>query len=136
MNRGYASLLALCFGSLLLLAACGGNTATPTPRPEAANPRHFAGKSAESWDQAIVHLREGKVTLAELVGREPLGPEDLHRVHELTYTLENAVERMRGELATLAETLEEVHIASETGDTATVARQGRRFIADLGVVVP
>lgn len=136
MTRRPAIVLALSLGLPLLLAGCGGDAAPPATTTPAANPRHFSGRPAESWDQAITHLRDGKATLAELLARETLGPNDLHQVHELTYTLENALERMRGELAAMAETLEAVHVASESNDSATVARGGRRFLADLDRVVP
>jgi hypothetical protein len=41
-------------------------------------------------------------------------------VHELTYTLENAIARMQEELEQIAEKLEEVHVASEQQDGVKV----------------
>ena len=56
-------------------------------------------------------------------------------MHQLTYTLENALGKINQELAKLAETLEAVHVASETGDVGTVLARGREFTAGAGKVV-
>lgn len=50
-------------------------------------------------------------------------------VHELTYTLENALEKITTEFTALAETLEAIHVASETADSATVMTRGREYLS-------
>jgi len=64
----------------------------------------------------------------ENVEKDTLIPEDLHRVHELTYTLEDALEKLGNEQARLAELLEEVHVASEHADGDTVKASGRAYL--------
>ncbi|HEY7773612.1 MAG TPA: DUF6746 family protein, partial [Marinagarivorans sp.] len=54
--------------------------------------------------------------------------EDLNEVHILTYTLENALEKLGSEREQLAELLEQVHKASEGADSDTVKTSGRAYL--------
>lgn len=50
-------------------------------------------------------------------------------------TLENAIARVDKELETMAEQVEAVHIASETGDTETVTRDGRAYLETIRLLL-
>ena len=50
------------------------------------------------------------------------------KVHELTYTLENALAKINDELGKLAVTLEEVHLASEKYDADAVRDHGDAYM--------
>ncbi len=91
-------------------------------------PEHFEGKPAETLEQAVTNFSEANQELATLLAEEDLDARQLHEVHKLTYTLENALERIREDLEGLAETLEEVHLASETTDSETVKAKGREYL--------
>ena len=91
-------------------------------------PDHFKGKPAGTVEQAIANLNESHPKLEALVEKDSLSPQELHEIHVLTYTLENALETLRAEHARLAEVLEEVHLASESADSATVKRGGREYL--------
>lgn len=91
-------------------------------------PDHFKGKPSETLEQAVVNFSEYNGKLADLLAKDALSPHDLHQVHELTYTLENALEKINAELTELANTLEAVHVASENGDTKTTKEQGARYL--------
>lgn len=56
-------------------------------------------------------------------------------MHELTYTLENALRKINAELTALAGTLEAVHVASERADPATVKTQGKAYLVSTRQVV-
>lgn len=91
-------------------------------------PDHFKGKPANTLEEAVGNFSEYNSKLAAIVAKDELSPLDMHEVHQLTYTLENALEKIRAELATLAETLEAVHVASEHADVATVKTQGKAYL--------
>lgn len=75
-------------------------------------PSHFKGVASPDLQTAVAHLAEYNNRLEELLKGE-LTAADMMQVHELTYTLEQALERIDDELDDLADTLEEVHLASE-----------------------
>lgn len=83
-------------------------------------PDHYQGELAESLEQALANLNEYNAELAAIVAAEDIDAEKLNDVHQLTYTLEVALAKLRDELATSAEALEAVHQASERLDVATV----------------
>ncbi|MDZ7668822.1 MAG: DUF6746 family protein [Gammaproteobacteria bacterium] len=89
---------------------------------------HFEGKSAETLSEALENFSAYNDKLAAIVERETLSSEDLLEVHRLTYTLENALGKMREEMQTLAETLETVHLASERAQPDTVRSAGRDYL--------
>ena len=62
---------------------------------------------------AVANFSEYNKRLEKALSGE-LTDADLMKIHELTYTLENALEKINDDLEDLADTLEEVHIASET----------------------
>lgn len=88
------------------LAVAGG--AMADDRPE-----HFKGLAAPDLQTAVANFSEYNKRLEKALSGE-LTDADLMKIHELTYTLENALEKINDDLEDLADTLEEVHIASET----------------------
>lgn len=97
---------------------------------------HFEGLPADTLEQAVANLSEYNRKLAALVAQDSLSPRDLHEVHQLTYTLENALEKLQDEVNTLVDVLEEVHVASETSDPETVKRQGAVYLQTMGILIP
>lgn len=88
---------------------------------------HFQGKPAETLEEAVAHLNEGNVQLRALLAGE-ITEQDMADIHELSYTLENAVGRLQRELKALGVVLEDVHLASEALDKDTVAASGRDYL--------
>ena len=89
---------------------------------------HFKGIPADTLEQAVTNFSEYNNKLAEILAKDNLSPKELHSVHELTYTLENALEKINVEFIELAKILETVHVASETGDAKTVKNQGTLYL--------
>lgn len=104
------------------------------PLAQAERAAHFEGEAAPTLDAALANLTEHNAHLAELITQETLDPHALHAVHQLTYTLENAVETLRNELEAAAEALEAVHIASETSDPDTVRSAGQQYLDTLNQI--
>lgn len=121
--------------STLLLSALivliSSPIALAEPRPE-----HFKGLPATTLTQAVANFSEANARLDALIKQAVLTPQDLHQVHQLTYTLENALRKIRAELAVLAKTLEAVHVASERADPATVKVQGKAYLETARLLSP
>lgn len=93
----------------------------------AGDPDHFEGKPADTIEQAVTNLSEYNHKLETVLSGD-LTPEAMNEVHQLTYTLENALEKLDNEIDALADTLEEVHKASERVDTDTVRSAGEQYL--------
>jgi hypothetical protein len=95
---------------------------------------HFEGKPAATLEQAVANFAEynGKLK-AILAGK--VSDADLAEVHQLTYTLETALKKINEEMAGLASTLEEVHLASEKLDRDAVLEHGRAYLSVATEVV-
>jgi hypothetical protein len=91
-------------------------------------PDHFKGKPADTLKEAVSNFAEYNRKLDKLLKQKTLATKDLHEIHVLTYTLENALEKIRADLGELAETLEAVHVASENADAEAVRQQGRAYL--------
>jgi hypothetical protein len=104
------------------LALIGGNVV-------ADDYEHFEGKPSENLEQAVKNFSEYNNKLEAILGKGELSMQDMGEIHELTYTLENALKRIDEEVDNLEETLESVHVASETGDTDTVQSKGERYLS-------
>lgn len=101
----------------------------------AQRPDHFKGKKAETLNEAVANFSEYNKKLSAILAKRDLAPADMVKIHELTYTLENALENIRAELAALAETLEEVHVASERLDAAAVKARGQTYLRTAREIV-
>ena len=93
---------------------------------------HAEGKPSADLDQALANLSTYNAKLAALVEQDSLSPQQMHEVHMLTYTLENALERLEEEVEAMAEDLEAVHIASEHTDGDTVRTKGAAYLEASG----
>ncbi|GGC67198.1 DUF6746 family protein [Marinobacter halophilus] len=93
----------------------------------ASDVEHFKGKSSETMSQAVANFSEYNNKLEQVLSGE-MTPEAMNEVHELTYTLENALAKINEELRELADTLEEVHIASEHADGNAVRKHGKNYL--------
>lgn len=112
-------------GLRTLLAAGAIFWATALP---ASDVDHYSGKEADTLEEAVSNLREYNARVADLLDKDELTGDDLAKVHELSYTIENALARIRTELGTMADTLETVHLGSERGEKETVRDNGRVFL--------
>ena len=95
---------------------------------------HAAGKPADTLQQAVANFSEHNKILAGLLTK-PMDAETLHEVHMLSYTLENALKKINAEFTALADTLEEVHLASERLDGNGVIMHGKDYLSVAQTVV-
>lgn len=78
-------------------------------------PDHFKGVPSETLEAAVGNFSEYNKKLAEILAKDELTPEDMVHVHELTYTLENALEKLeKSGLRHVIEVLKDVDDVSFT----------------------
>ena len=101
----------------------------------AARTAHSKGEPAETLQQAVTNLSEYNGKLEALLAKAELTAMDMHEVHMLTYTLENALQKIQADLVETAEVLEEVHIASETNKPDVVKSKGQVYLQTTRTLV-
>ncbi len=89
---------------------------------------HFPSLEAADMKTAFCNIQSYNQTLASITAKETLTAEDMVKVHELTYTLENAIMRLQADLNQAAVDLEEVHLASERLEQNTIQTSGKRYL--------
>lgn len=110
----------------LLLATALGLSLTAFASDD-DRPDHFKGKPATTLEEAYENLASYNKKLEKLLQGE-LSPVAMAEIHQLTYTLENAVKRISSEVSDLADTLEEVHLATERNDTDVAREKGKAYL--------
>ena len=96
---------------------------------------HFPSLKAPTTNVALCNLAAYNEKLQIIVNKEKLTPEDMVKVHELTYTLENAIIRLQKDLVTIAIDLENVHKASERLDEKIIKGSGDKYISASNVIL-
>jgi len=120
----------LTIPATLLLALLAFGSATASDRVD-----HFKGLPAETLEDAVNNFTEYNERLASIMAKEELTAADMATVHELTYTLENALGRINEDLAALAGLLEEVHVASETDDSQATQTKGQAYLETARTII-
>lgn len=95
---------------------------------------HFKGQPANTLEQAVANISEYNNQLETLLTSE-LSPEVLGQIHILTYTLENALEKLDDSIDQLEDTLEKVHKASEHADSETVQSAGKQYLSNSRKII-
>ncbi|MDK8462412.1 DUF6746 family protein [Marinobacter sp. SS13-12] len=95
---------------------------------------HFEGKESANLKEAVVNFSEYNRKLEKVLAGD-LTPEAMNEIHQLTYTLENALGKINEQFDGLAETLEEIHLASERADTEAVASNGESYLETSRTVI-
>ena len=89
--------------------------------------QHYPAKPSPTVEAALCHLSSLNPVLSQLTSSEKVKLEDMVKIHELTYTLENALGTLQAALVETAERLEEVHKASERFDQKTVVEKSVEY---------
>lgn len=96
--------------------------------------RHFKGLAASDLQTAVNNFSEYNNRLETALSGD-LTDADLAAIHELTYTLENALEKINVDLEELAQTLEKVHVASETFNRDALKEAGPAYLETSRIVI-
>ena len=89
---------------------------------------HYKGKVPKSLDQAMSYLRSHNAQLNTLLKTEKLSPQQLDEIHQMTYTMENAIKKLKNEVTVISDSLEALHKASETGKTKITKNLGEKYL--------
>ena len=92
-------------------------------------PSHFEGEPSKSAEQALQHLQTYNTRIRELLAKPSLSEADSLEIHESTYTLEKALQRLKADLEKLQEVLEKLHLSSENYQQAEVRKYGPEYLA-------
>lgn len=95
---------------------------------DAERPSHYKGKPAETLVEAVRNFSESNAKLDAILNGEVTNVA-MSEIHELTYTLENALQKIHADMGELAETLEKVHVASEKLDREAIVKHGREYLS-------
>lgn len=96
---------------------------------EAGEPvRHYKVEPAKTLPEAVKNFSDYNAKLEAILAGD-VSDAAMADVHQLTYTLENALGKMNEELTKLAETLEKLHQASEKLDREAVIRHGDEYLS-------
>ena len=114
-------------GSLALASVVASGAAGAAHASEDERYDHFEGSASPTIEAALANLVEYNQKLQEAM-EGGLTPQEMADIHQMTYTLENALKRLDEELEATAASLEEVHLASETMQGEVVSEQGRAYL--------
>ncbi|MAD77165.1 MAG: hypothetical protein CML20_20680 [Rheinheimera sp.] len=90
-------------------------------------PDHFKGQQVGTLSEAVTLFRDGNQKLQQLLQGE-LTPAKMVEIHQLTYTLENALDKIHSETMELKNVLEDVHLGSESMDFGKVKQQAKHYL--------
>jgi len=89
---------------------------------------HFPSLDAPDVATALCNLQNYNEKLSAITKQKELDAADMVKVHELTYTLENALARLKTTIEEAAVALEEVHLASESMDASVIDQSGKSYL--------
>lgn len=98
-------------------------------------PDHFEGKSSETLEQAMSNLAEYNAKLSDMLTSGELTPRQMADIHQLTYTLEEALAKLKDEVETMQEQVETVHLGSEQMKFDDVKQTGQDYLEKAAKIV-
>jgi len=90
---------------------------------------HFKGKPSPDLKSALCNLQEFDKKLKLATTGKKLTAEQMAEVHQLTYTLEVAVQKIQSELVIVAEELENAHKGSEVMANDKVKNGAKEYLS-------
>ncbi|RUO39830.1 hypothetical protein CWE15_08735 [Aliidiomarina taiwanensis] len=97
---------------------------------------HYKGEPSPSLEVAVKNLTEFNQQLEAILASDDLDIHKLSEIHQLTYTLENALERIEDELDRAEDLLEEVHVGSERAQYEQVREAGKAYLEQIRKLLP
>ncbi|WP_054113563.1 DUF6746 family protein [Marinagarivorans algicola] len=97
---------------------------------------HFQGKEVANLKEAVMLFSQLNAKIAVILNKGEPTYEDMHKIHEMTYTLENALAKINTEMAALAPQLEKLHKASEHGKIKESLYEGQKYLGIATHIIP
>lgn len=99
------------------------------------NDSHFPSLASDDINTALCNIQRYNEKLSAITSKVELTTEDMVKVHELTYTLENAVNFLTETLEQVSVDLEKVHLASEVLDPTVIKSAGGKYLAPTSQMI-
>lgn len=96
---------------------------------------HFKAIVSTDIASALCNLNTYNAELQQVTSEKDVDTMGMLKVHELTYTLENALQKIQAELITIAANLEEVHQSSESHDQTKVKTYTEKYMKGLDALL-
>ncbi|MBK1697638.1 DUF6746 family protein [Rhodovibrio salinarum] len=96
--------------------------------------QHYKAKPAPNLEVAVKNLREYNQKLDELLSQE-MTVENMEKIHQLSYTLENALQRVDKDLKNIASVLEGMHLASEKRNEKAVKDNAETYLENTNMIL-
>lgn len=98
--------------------------------------QHFKGVPSNTLEEAVKNFSEYNKKLSVIMLKDKIEPVDMGKIHQLTYTLENALAKIKKSLDNIEENLEDLHQASEKGDYDKAHKKGRKYLTESEKIIP
>lgn len=89
---------------------------------------HFKGQPSTDLKSALCNLQKFDKKLKVVTKQTPITASDMAKIHQLTYTLEVAIQKVQQELEIAAEELEKVHKGSESMNSQQVKTAAEKYL--------
>lgn len=99
-------------------------------------PQHFKGQPSHTLEEAVKNFSEYNTKLSDILRKDELKPVDMGEIHQLTYTLENALDVIEDAIDNMEDNLEELHQASEKGQYNKALKKGREYLDESQKFIP
>lgn len=96
---------------------------------------HYQAKESKTLVEAVANFKEYNAKMAELIVDGKIPAQNMPKVHELTYTLEVALEKIASDMTELKDTLERVHKASEMMKSDEAVKEAQAYLEVANTVV-
>ncbi len=89
---------------------------------------HFKGKVPATIAEAKFNLLVYNQKLTDILAKDKVTPDDMAKIHVISYTMEDALKHLATELTKLQDDLEKIHIASEKNDLKTINKSAPNYL--------
>ncbi|MDZ7713119.1 MAG: DUF6746 family protein [Rhodovibrio sp.] len=99
-----------------------------------AQVQHYKAEPAPNLETAVKNLRAYNRKLEKHLDQE-MTVENMEKIHQLSYTLENALKRMETDLDNIASVLEGMHLASEARKPEKVQGNAETYLKNMNMIL-
>lgn len=96
---------------------------------------HYAPQPSATLEDALANFTSHNAHLAAILDKPDLSADDMEDIHQLTYTLEDALAKMIAESTAIAVQLEIVHHWSESTNAARLKEHAQTYLEMAGKLV-
>lgn len=98
--------------------------------------KHFKGEKVENLAQAVKVFSEQNKKFAAMIADNNVDLQEMGQIHQMTYSMENALRKIKAEVEAMEHLLEEVHEGSEKAGNQAIIKDGRKYLEKAQTLVP